>query len=218
MKNALTLIGSILAGIALMFLVSNLTAPKSEKPLVNPASSSPLSQTKFSIENAPTSSLKVQVSTMSGKILYESRVATEPAEVKTLTQVQQGETLVTDQTGTLKAQIPGQLNINLSPKTELEFSQTLPSNIVLTQNKGQVEYFRSGSDPVSVRSNDLLIQMDGTSLVIIVNDAESRITVEATKGSAKVGYNDPNQISTVKSLSEGDTLIFNEDTKTARVI
>lgn len=218
MKSTLILIGSILVGILVMFLVPTLTTQKPEKPLVNPTSSSPIPESKFSIENAPTDSLKVQVSTMSGKILYQDRVATEPAEVKTLKEVQQGETLVTDQTGSLKAQIPGQLNLNIFPKTELEFTQTLPSNIVLTQNKGQVEYLRPGSDPVSIRSNDLLIEMDGTDLVITVNDDQSRITVEATKGPVKVGYNDASQLSTVKSISEGDTLIFNEDTKTARII
>lgn len=218
MKSAFILTGSILSGLLLVLVASNLKAPQKEQPLVNPTSSSPLTQIKFSVENAPKDSLKVQVSTMSGKILYQDRVATEPAEVKTLKEVQQGETLVTDQTGSLKAQILGQLNLDISPKSVLEFTQTLPSNIVLTQNKGQVEYLRSGSDPVSIRSNDLLIEMDGTDLIITVNDDQSRITVEATKGPVKVGYNDASQLSTVKSISEGDTLIFNEDTKTARII
>ncbi len=219
MKNTLVLVGSVLSGVLIMVIASNLTAPKTEKPLIEPTTSQgSLIQSSFSLEKAPSESLKAQISAISGKILYQSRVATEPVEVKSLDVIQQGEKIVTDQTGEVKARIPGQLSVSLSPKSDLEFTQTLPQNIVLSQDKGQVEYLRTGQDPVSIRSNDLLVEMDGSDLIISINDGQSRISVESLKGNTKIGYNDANEVSTVKNLSEGDTLIFNEDTKTARII
>ncbi|PIS16081.1 hypothetical protein COT62_00255 [Candidatus Roizmanbacteria bacterium CG09_land_8_20_14_0_10_41_9] len=166
----------------------------------------------FSLENAPTESLKGKITTMEGEINWQGRIATEPAKLSSPVAIQQGEKLITGEKSNLSLVFPDACLVEFSEKTEVDVIQTLPANIVFSQISGTGEYIKMGSYPVSIRIVNLLVEEDGD-MVVFIDPEEPIVTLTIKSGKAIVAYNDSDFISREVALVDGQTFIFNYDTR-----
>lgn len=167
----------------------------------------------FSLENAPSESLKGQISTMSGEILWQSRISTEEAQISSPQLIQQGEKLETGKKSTLVLNYAGVVNITFSPETAIDIIQTLPSNLVFSQDSGNAEYKNLGSSSVvSVRALSLLVQ-NGGDINVSIDPQSPIVTLVVKSGTATVAYNSLGFVSHEFTLSAGRTYTFNDRTR-----
>ena len=170
--------------------------------------------TKFSLEEAPSDSIRGQITGMSGEIWWQSRTATEPAQLTEVITIQQGEVLIASDEGKLTVSFNPAATISLFPETQVEIIQTLPLNLVFNQTKGIGQYQVSGTNPVIIRSFNLIVNIDEGLLNIDTDEESGVITLSLKTGMAKVGYNSPEFDSKVWSLEPGD--IFEYDSNERR--
>jgi hypothetical protein len=178
----------------------------------------PLAASSFSLNSPPSESLKGTIVSLSGDVSWQSRVATEASEITKPMQIQQGEEIFTKEKGQAAVIFSGAANILIYPKTKVNFIQTLPSNILIGQNTGTVEYKLLNKSPLSVRSQDLLIKVNQGEISISVSEKQPYITVDVKEGSITAGYNDLNFLTKVVDVAENKRLIFRTDTKRTTII
>jgi hypothetical protein len=178
----------------------------------------PLAQSSFSLDVAPSESLRGTIVSLSGDVSWQSRAATEPVRITKPMQVQQGEEIRTLETGRATVVFSNIANIIIHPETKLNFIQTLPVNISIEQNSGTAEYMKLKDNPLSVRSLDLLIKINEGNIIVSVSDSQPYIIIDVKSGSVIVGYNDINYITRVLDVESGNRLIFKTDTKRASLV
>ena len=162
----------------------------------------------FSIETAPSESLRGKIISMTGEISWQSRIATEAAKISVPQTIQQGEKLITGEKSNLSLDFPNACSVEFSPQTEIEIIQTLPKNIVFSQTSGTGEYVKTGSYPVSVRVLSLLAENDGD-MIVSVDPENPLIILTQKSGQTIVAYNDLNYVSHETTIASGRTLTFN---------
>lgn len=174
---------------------------------------------RFSLEKAPSQSLVGTITSMSGDVDYEKRLATESARLNSVVEIQQGEVLETLESAGISLDFENKIKVTMSENSYLSVIQTLPANIVFYQNKGNINYKKLSDIPVSVRLYHLLVDLDGD--VDLSVDLENKngviITMRVNSGSAKIAYNDTDLISHVFDIGSGETLTFNESSRKAVV-
>jgi hypothetical protein len=166
----------------------------------------------FSLENAPSESLRGQITAMTGEIDWTDRVATEASKISSPVTIQQGEELSTGLKSNLTLEFLNTCSVKFSQSTDLQIIQTLPADIVFTQISGTGEYIKTGSDPVSVRALNLLANVDGDT-VISINQLKPIITLTVKSSTATVAYNDLKYVSHEITISAGHTYTFNSGTR-----
>ncbi len=192
-----------------VFFAKNHSVPE---PIITIAKKEPnFEPTKFSLEKAPSDSIKGQITAMSGDIWRQTRTATEPAKLTEPDVIQQGEVLIASDEGKLTVNFNPAATISLFPDTQVEIIQTLPLNLVFNQTKGIGQYQVSGTNPVTIRSFNLIVNID-EGLININTDAETGvITLSLKTGAAKVGYNSPEFDSKVWRLEAGDVFEYDSN-------
>lgn len=213
MKNIAYFILYFILGILLIF-----SFEKAKKLLNVGELKSPTATSPFSLINAPSESLRGTITSLSGEVHWQSRIATIPAVITKPMQIQQGEDLITGETGQATVVFADIVNIHIYPEAELDFIQTLPSNILINHNKGTAEYKNLNADSLSVRSQSLLIKINQGEIEISKNEAEPYIIVDVKEGSITTAYNDINYITQMTDVSSGNRFIFSIDTKMARIL
>ncbi len=172
-----------------------------------------LKPSPFNPEIAPSDSMKGKIATYSGVVKWQSRVATEAAQIKLPDFIQQGETLETGDFGRTTVKFPGVSRIILFSQTKLDFAQTLPANIVLVQGKGKVEYQKLGDKDISVRALHLLIEQLWGNVVVSMSKDDPTMTVDVRSGAVKIAYNDSQNISREETVNTGQWLVFDDKTR-----
>lgn len=212
MKNIVIFVFAIIVGLGLVALYTKffpVPIQKIEKEQTVPPAS------HFSIEHAPSNSIKATIATFSGKVEWLSRVATEASRLTTIRKLQQGEDIATDETGTATLQFPNLGSITLQPNTKLSIIQTIPADIVLQQNSGSVIYEKTGTLPLSIHSLALLIEQKVGTMRVTVNTNRDIVTVTVTKGSVTAAFEDGNNTTQLREISEGHILQFDSDANEA---
>ena len=167
----------------------------------------------FSLDNAPSESLRGMVGTISGSIEWQSRTATQPATLDSPQQIQQGESLQTGDNGKAIVEFTQCCSIHLFSDTAIDFIQTLPANVVIAQTKGSAEYLVTNTIPVAIRSLHLLINSTNGDVVFTVSKTLPVISVYVKKGTMQASFNDLNYNSTVIPVTAGETFYFNDTTR-----
>ena len=170
------------------------------------------SKSAFSMENAPKNSITGEITSLSGDVTWESRVATEPAVLVSNTKIQQGEILYTGPTGALTVTFPSLGEVRLSPNTEVSIMQALATSFVLSQPTGTVTYTSEETTPISIRSLHMLANITGNA-VMTVDDLYGVITISVTDGDVTIAYNNTENISQVEIISKEETATFNDETR-----
>ena len=174
----------------------------------------PTLTSNFSLENAPTESLRGGLDSMVGEIDWQDRIATQEARIFTPTTIQQGDKLLTGPKSNVSLIFPNAVTIKFSEKTTIEIMQTLPANLVFSQTTGEAEYTKTGSYPVSVRTLNLLTNITGDTIVSINSD-KPIITLIVKSGDVTVAYNDLKYLSHEVTITAGHTYTFNSGTRKA---
>jgi len=180
-----------------------------QNPLFNPNSTI---TTKFSLANAPGESLKGKIATMSGTVIWLSRVAKEPVKLTSLRTIQQGEELTTGKNSKAGILINNSAAVILSANSDVSFVQMLPINLVMSQDKGTIIYQDTGQNALSVQTSGLLTAINRAWAVISVNSKTETVTVTVQKGSVTEGYENSQNNSNVVTLNAGSKFVF-DDTK-----
>jgi len=207
MKNILIFIAYFLLGIFLIFSFRQLTETINSHEL-----NSPLPQFYFSLDTPPSQSLQGAITALSGEVVWQSRTATEPAKITKLRQVRQGEEIKTLDTGQTTIVFSDIADITVYPKTDINIIQTLPSNILIGQNNGAADYKKLDGNPLTIRSQNLLIKINQGEIMISVDENKPYITVNVITGSVSVAYNDINFITKLIAVSSGENILFRTDT------
>lgn len=191
-----------------MNTISSETFRESKLPDVN--------VTKFSIDHPPEQSLIGNILEKSGDVLWQSRSATESAQMPNLDFIQQGEIVKTGENSSLKVGFGEYASIELLPFSELNIIQTLPYNIVFQQSEGEILYETIGISPISIRTYRLVTRTENGIIKISIDENNnSKVFVQA--GNADVAYNSSEFVSQVIPLAAGQTFSFNNDKREGSV-
>lgn len=172
---------------------------------------------KFSIEKAPSESIRATIASLSGTVNWQSRIADKPEQLKTERIIQQGEELSTGNDGKTSLQIQNDISISLLQNSLINFIQTLPANIVIEQKKGNAIYQNFGDMPLSIRTFDLISVIKQGVVAVDLNEKQNVVTIIVEKGIVQEGFVDINNNSNIISVTEGSQFVFNNDTKKALV-
>ncbi|HVZ58726.1 MAG TPA: hypothetical protein VG935_03185 [Patescibacteria group bacterium] len=214
MKNFAIFSISLVIGIVLPFLLIKLTSPASPKSNPTLPVAAPITS-KFSLATAPSESLKGSAVNISGDVEWTSRVATEPAKITNGQTIQQGEDIVTGTTGNVTVLFAGDCKIVFDSATEMNFTQTLPSNFVFNQNKGTTTVTKDCINPLSIRALHMLIKQQSGEMTLTVDDTDQTLKLNIASGSAQVAFNDINNVSTVINVAADQTLTYDDPSRTA---
>ncbi len=155
---------------------------------------------------------------MVGDVKWQSRTATEPAQLTVTAQtIQQGERLVSGDNGHAQIDFDSIGTVSMSPNSDLSIIQTLPINFVFLQSSGTVDYTVSGKTPFSIRDNHLIIFVQ-TGIISVINKKDSSIiSIVVAKGTATVAFNNLQYESQRVELKEGDTYVFDDSLRIGSV-
>jgi hypothetical protein len=178
---------------------------------------SPLPEIPFSLNFAPSETLKGNIISLSGDVKWQSRTATQASQITHKIEIQQGEDILTGKDGTISILIPEKLNINLGPESEINFIQTLPENILIEQKSGIALYENPKKQNVTVRISGLIVKLNSGNTKVTTDPKSDYVTIDVD-GNITASYNDLNIISRIVSVAQNKRLIFDKELKTVRVI
>jgi hypothetical protein len=92
----------------------------------------------YSFEKAPSQTINGIVTSFSGEVAWQSRIATEEATVSSLSTIQQGEKIKTGKDGVVNLSFNEFGKLIISSSSEITFAQTLPQNFVFYNRAGQL--------------------------------------------------------------------------------
>lgn len=167
----------------------------------------------YSIETAPSESIRGTIIKMDGEVKWESRVATEAAIITSPRELQQGEEIDTGDSGNVAMEFPGAADITMSPKTQIDFVQTLPASFVISEASGSADIKKMGSVPVSIRVLHLLVKQNDGELSIGVDNHNSLINLNIISGSITIAFNDLNLVSKEMNFVSGQRITFSDLTR-----
>lgn len=177
----------------------------------------PTLTSQFSLTHAPSESLQGNIATMSGTVNWLSRTATKSIRLKSSRSIQQGEEISTGNNGHVVVIIHNAAAVSLSSNSQVSFIQLLPVNLVIEQDKGEVSYENKGEESMSIRTDDVLAEINRAVATITVDPDNNLITVTVVKGIVREGYEDSQNISNVVTVNAGSQFIFDETTKEGTV-
>lgn len=205
----------VLGGAVAMIFFFQRNRPVAAIPIVIEATKkSNWQPSKFSLEEAPADSLRGEIISLTGEVEWQSRIATEPGQLPVGIKIQQGEKLVTKESGNIAVKFAAAGTMTMFPEAEVEIVQTLPVNLVFNQLKGKTRYLVGGSSLLSVRNFNLIVNVS-SGLITIKTDIEAgEVTLSLKAGQATVAYNSPEFESKRWELEPGDDFVFyNEERK-----
>jgi len=165
------------------------------------------------IEQAPKDSIRGQISTFSGEVKWQSRVATESTRLTETIQIQQGEKLSTGKDGKVTVVFGIFGSVEMSPKSEISVGQTLPVNFVFEQASGSARFVSAGQSPFSVRALHLLTTIASGSATIAVDEKNHVTSLNIGRGQVTIAYNDKQFVSQLLELKSGQEYEFDDDAR-----
>jgi len=174
------------------------------------------SESNFSLEKAPSTSLHGDITLLTGDVEWQSRIATEASQITQKQQIQQGESIETGKTGNVSLAFPNML-FELSTDTMLNIIQTLPTSIVLEQPTGKIKYQTTSSTPLSIRTSRILIESRKGSFSVAIDEDDGTVTISVEDGLVTTAYNDTDNFSTVEKIEADQVLTFDPSTRTSSV-
>lgn len=170
-------------------------------------------QQEFSIEPAPSETKEGRITSFSGNVLFESRIATQPARLTQNRPVKQAEKIRTENESTASIAFDNIGTINIEQNSEVSFIQTRPSEFVLVQPEGTVIYKVNGETPFSIRALHLLISIPKGEGTVSFDEENGTVHITITDGTASVAYIDLENNTIVKDLPTDSTYIYTIETR-----
>lgn len=165
----------------------------------------------YTIENAPSETIKGNIIQMTGNVNWESRTATKSSPITNPAPIiQQGEEIDTQDNGQVSLDFPGAVSMTIAPKTQIDFVQTLPANFVFSIASGSAEFKTLSTIPVTVRAFHLLVKQNNGDVGVAIDEVNGLIDLNIMSGSVTAAYNDLNLNSHEVNFVSGQKASFNE--------
>jgi hypothetical protein len=147
----------------------------------------------------PSEAVSGTLTVTSGHAEKFSRGETEYKEASTGAQILIGESIATKENSTATATVSGIVHAMLQSNAELVFANLFPSDFVLQQKSGKINYLVT--QPISIRALHTLATINPGETVINIVDTDMSITVKT--GSVKFALVDTNNDTHVWTLKAG---------------
>ncbi len=147
----------------------------------------------------PSEAVSGILTAVSGHAEKFSRGDTAYKEASTGAKILLGESIATKENSSATASVSSIVNVNMGPKAELVFTNVFPSNFILQQKSGKIEYL--AIQPMSVRALHTLISLNPGGVTINIIDTDMSITVKT--GSVKFALVDTDNNTGVWNLRAG---------------
>lgn len=128
-----------------------------------------------------------------------SRTDSEYKEASTGAEILLGESIATKANSSATASVSGIVNVIMGPVSELVFANLFPTNFVLQQKTGNIDYLVT--KPISVRALHTLITINPGDTTINIIETDMSITVKS--GSVKFALVDNDNNTNVWTLKAG---------------
>lgn len=214
LQSLLFFLGGALVGFLLIYFFKfSFLYPKENKlKTIQPQTVVSNPEPLFSLDNAPSQSQVGKITSMVGSVEWESRTATQSSIISSPIPVQQGESLLTNDDGSVELLFDGTADIELSHNSRVDIVQTLPAAFVFQQKSGTIEYKKLGTIPVSIRVLHLLLENDGD-IQVTLDPKKPLVTVKVVNGSITVAYNNISNVSKVLTIQKSKSLTFNDQNR-----
>ena len=163
----------------------------------------------------PQQSIGATLTVLNGIITEYSRNSTEAASISDSTRLVQGDSIESDATSSAQLVFDNNLYLEMGPSANLQFIDTIPSELLLWQQDGQIEYSSTASaTPITIRSLSLLTTIASSSATITVNAPKPRqITILSGLAPIKVAYQDKDANTHVVDLPPTTRAIYTHSTR-----
>ena len=92
-----------------------------------------------------------------------------------------------------------------------------PIDLVFVQTRGSADYKKMDTTNLSIRALHLLVEHYSGEIGIAVDPDLHTVSLNATRGSATIAFNDSSHNSVVFSVPEGKQYFFEDDTRIGRL-
>jgi hypothetical protein len=161
------------------------------------------------ILSPPDRAMLANLEVSSGEITKYPRSSTESAKILDSTTLVQGDSIESDATSSAHITFKNNIQISVGPKANLQFIDTIPTELLLWQQDGLAEYTATSSS-ITVRSLSLLATISSSSASISVNDPNpGQITLTAGLYPIKVAYQDQDSNTHVIDIPASSSATYN---------
>lgn len=213
MKNVLSPLLAFILGLSTVLGYQYLRTMQAAAPLVQPrpGADQPLTGPEPTFALVPPSqAVSGTLTVVSGHAEKYSRGDTEYKEASTGAQILLGESVATKDNSTATAEANGIVKASMDPTSELVFANLFPTNFVLLQKNGKIEYVVA--KPISVRALHALISMQPGDSTVNIIDTDMSITVKI--GSVQFALVDNDNNTKVWNLKAGERANIDDTART----
>jgi len=179
------------------------TSMTSQSPAVSP--------TPF-ILTPPSQSVSGTLTILHNKVTQLTRTNDSYQDATPGGQILTGESVATDENGIAVATVSGIVTATLNQNAELAFANLFPTDMVLEQKSGKIQYDVTDSGyPMSVRALHTLVSINSGTAIINVIDSDMSITVKT--GSLKFALVDNDNNTHVWNLTAGHRANIDDPTR-----
>lgn len=214
-KYVLASLGILILGFGVYWKYAQTSEVDLISPLPQATVAPQITESLFSLDQAPSQSLRGTITGLTGEVKFLGRTATEAALVATSgVIIQQGENYMTGNNSTLAFSFEPSYSVWMNELTEVDIIQTLPTAMVVSQVDGTARYKTPDNAPISIRTAYLLTQLTGEATVER-DSTEATVRVTVASGSAIAAYNDLDYQSHTVEIEAGNEFQFNYGTRKA---
>jgi hypothetical protein len=192
---------------------------KQEVPTVVTSAAQPTPEPTFALI-PPSEAVSGILTVTGGHAQKFSRNDTEYKEASTGAQILLGESIATKENSSATASISGIVTVNMGPVAELVFANLFPTDFVLQQKSGKIEYLVT--QPVSVRALHMLVTINqglpAQAGDITINIIDTDMSVSVKTGSVKFALVDNDNNTNVWDLQAGERANIDDITRQVYLI
>lgn len=197
MKNILLILFAFILGfggvVGYQYFRTKQNAPVVVAPAVQPTP-----EPTFALV-PPSQAVTGTLTVTSGHAQKLSREDSEYKEASTGAQILLGESVATKENSSATATVSGIVKVSMGPNAELVFANLFPTNMVLQQKSGNIDYLVT--KPISIRALHILVTIDPGETIINIIDTDLSITVKT--GSVKLALVDTDNNTKIWNLKAG---------------
>lgn len=214
-KYVLASLGILILGFGVYWKYAQTSEVDLISPLPQATVAPQITESLFSLDQAPSQSLRGTITSLTGEVKFLGRTATEAALMASSGGViQQGENYFTGKESGFEFTFEPAYWVLMQELTEVDIIQTLPTAMVVSQVEGTAKYQTPADSAMTIRTAYLLTQLTGEA-TIERNSNKSTVTITVASGSATAAYNDLNYQSHTVKIEAGNEFQFNYGTRKA---
>ena len=186
---------------------------KQEAPVVVTPAVQPTPEPTFALV-PPSQAVSGILTVTTGHAQKFSRNDTEYKEASIGAQILLGESVATRENSSATASVSGIVTVSMGPSAELVFANLFPTDFVLQQKSGKIEYLVT--QPISVRALHTLVTIGSGDTIINIIDTDMSITVKT--GSVKFALVDNDNNTNVWDVQAGERANIDDVTRQVYLI